>query len=181
MILKFRPRWLRKQPLNLSSLKIRPVYFISNFQHPASEAANKFSTSYVYSTPGLSGFWDQSQVNYAIYLTLISKSAQARCGVNIACGKFIKNENVVPYKQSVEQFVCVGLGFICYLSCLDSCLQTYVLRKIKTERFMLCLSINITRSETWNNQVLPFASLLTPCWSVLVFWNIHLGTHFKLK
>ena len=41
---------------------------------------------------------------------------------------------------SVEQFFCVGLGSICYLSCLDSCLQTYVLRKIKTARFMLCLS-----------------------------------------
>ena len=40
----------------------------------------------------------------------------------------------------LEQFFCVGLGSICYLSCLDSCLQTYVLRKIKTARFMLCLS-----------------------------------------
>ena len=30
----------------------------------------------------------------------------------------------------VEQFFCVGLGSICYLSRLDSCLQTYVLRKI---------------------------------------------------
>ena len=28
---------------------------------------------------------------------------------------------------------------ICYLSCLDSCLWKYVLRKIKTARFMLCL------------------------------------------
>ena len=34
----------------------------------------------------------------------------------------------------------VGLGSTCYLSCLDSCLQRYVLRKIKTARFMLCLS-----------------------------------------
>ena len=30
MILKFWPRWPRKQPLNLSSLKIRPVDFILN-------------------------------------------------------------------------------------------------------------------------------------------------------
>ena len=57
-------------------------------------------------------------------------------------------------------FFCVGLGSMFYLSCFDSCLQTYVLRKIKTERFMLCLSINITWNETWNNQVLLFASLL---------------------
>ena len=40
----------------------------------------------------------------------------------------------------LEQFFCVGLGPICYLSRLDSCLQTYVMRKIKTVRFMLCLS-----------------------------------------
>jgi len=42
------------------------------------------------------------------------------------------------------------------------------------------------------NEILPisnfnfnFANLmpgkLTPCWSVLVFWNIHLGIYFKLK
>ena len=42
------------------------------------------------------------------------------------------------------QFFCVGLGFMFHLLCLDSCLQTYVLRKIKTSRFMLCLSQNIT-------------------------------------
>ena len=41
---------------------------------------------------------------------------------------------------SLEQFFCVGLGSMFYLLCLDSCLQTYVLRKIKTARFMLCLS-----------------------------------------
>ena len=41
---------------------------------------------------------------------------------------------------TMGQFFCVRLGSICYLSCLDSCLQTYVLRKIKTARFMLCLS-----------------------------------------
>ena len=40
----------------------------------------------------------------------------------------------------VEQFFCVGLGSICYFSCLDSCLQTYVLRNIKTARFIICLS-----------------------------------------
>ena len=38
------------------------------------------------------------------------------------------------------QFFCVGLGCMFYLLCLDSCLQTYVLRKMKTARFMLCLS-----------------------------------------
>ena len=43
------------------------------------------------------------------------------------------------HQAPMEQFSCVGLGSICYISCLDSCLQTYVLRKIKTARFMLCL------------------------------------------
>ena len=40
----------------------------------------------------------------------------------------------------MDQFFWVGLSSICFLSCLDSCLQTYVLKKIKTARFMLCLS-----------------------------------------
>ena len=81
------------------------------------------------------------------------------------------------YNEPMGQFFCVGLGSMFYLLCLDSCLQTYVLRKIKTSRFMLCLSQNITWNETgicsfwavWavravgKNQVLTFASLL---WSV---------------
>ena len=52
------------------------------------------------------------------------------------------------YKAILGQFICLGLGFMFYLLCLDSCLQTYVLRKIKTSIFMLCLSQNITRNET---------------------------------
>ena len=72
------------------------------------------------------------------------------------------------------QFFCVGLGSKFYVLCLDSCLQTYVIRKIKTARFMLCLTYNITWNETgicsfgavWavravgKNQVLTFASLV---------------------
>ena len=50
-----------------------------------------------------------------------------------------KIQQVEPGKiDSMEQFFCVGLGSVCYLSCLDSCSQTYVLRKIKAARFMLC-------------------------------------------
>ena len=46
-----------------------------------------------------------------------------------------------PFRvPSLGQFFCVGLGFMFYLLCLVSCLQTYVLRKMKTARFMLCLS-----------------------------------------
>ena len=62
----------------------------------------------------------------------------------------MKNENValqhLPYKESVEQFFCVGLGSICYLSCLDY--ANICFEKNQKERFILCLSINITRSET---------------------------------
>ena len=42
--------------------------------------------------------------------------------------------------QSLGQFFCVGLGSMFYLLCLDSCLQTSVLKKIKTARLMLRLS-----------------------------------------
>ena len=50
-------------------------------------------------------------------------------------------------------------GSMFYLLCLDSCLQTYVLRKIKTARFMLCM-FTIKHNMKWNmkNQVLPSAS-----------------------
>ena len=41
--------------------------------------------------------------------------------------------------QLMGQFFCVSLSSICFLSRFDSCLQTYVLKKIKTARFMLCL------------------------------------------
>ena len=34
------------------------------------------------------------------------------------------------FEQLKGQFFCVGLSSICFLSCLDSCLQTYVLKKI---------------------------------------------------
>ena len=43
------------------------------------------------------------------------------------------------FRVPLGQFFCVSLSSICFLSCLDSCLQTYVLKKIKTARFMLCL------------------------------------------
>ena len=55
--------------------------------------------------------------------------------------------------NSLGQFFCFGLGSMFCILCLDLCLQTYVLRKMKTARFMLCLSQNITWNETWNNQV----------------------------
>ena len=55
--------------------------------------------------------------------------------------------NEVPFfyscltaQTSVGQFFCVSLSSICFLSRLDSCLQTYILKKIKAARFMLCLS-----------------------------------------
>ena len=41
---------------------------------------------------------------------------------------------------TLAQFFCIGLSSICFLSRLDSCLQTYVWKKIQTARFMLCLS-----------------------------------------
>ena len=46
--------------------------------------------------------------------------------------------HIKKFIKAVEQFFCVGLGSICCLSHLDSCLETYVLRKIKTARFLLC-------------------------------------------
>ena len=50
--------------------------------------------------------------------------------------------------QTLEQFSYVGLGFGAiflrwlrlYVLCLDSCLKTYIKRKIKTVRFMSSLS-----------------------------------------
>ena len=72
--------------------------------------------------------------------------------------KHLKSRTHFPFLFNMqEQFFCFGLSFICYLSCLDSCLQTYVLRKIKTARFMLCLC---KHNMKWNNQVLSFASLV---------------------
>ena len=53
---------------------------------------------------------------------------------------YILNYLIFDLIQTVGQFFCVGLGFMFYLLCLDSCQQTYVLRKMKTARFMLCLS-----------------------------------------
>ena len=47
----------------------------------------------------------------------------------------LKTHSVLKKTNRNDKKLCVGLGPICYLSCLDSCLQTYVLRKI-----MLCLS-----------------------------------------
>ena len=47
--------------------------------------------------------------------------------------------------KNMEQFFCVALGSSCYLLCLDSCLQPYFLRKIKTARFMLCLKSEIIK------------------------------------
>ena len=41
--------------------------------------------------------------------------------------------------HSMGVFFCVGLGSMFYLLCFNSCLQTYVLRKIITVRLMLCL------------------------------------------
>ena len=53
-------------------------------------------------------------------------------------------KQVASTSMSMGQFFCVGLGSMFCILCLDLCLQTYVLRKMKTARFMLCLSQNIT-------------------------------------
>ena len=41
--------------------------------------------------------------------------------------KSLEHFSSVFLVETMEQFFCVGLGWICFLSCLNSCLQTYVL------------------------------------------------------
>ena len=66
---------------------------------------------------------------------------------------------LIEYLTQNGAIICVGLGSICYVSGLDLCLETYVLKKLNS-KIQVMFIINITWYETWNNQVLPFASLL---------------------
>ena len=59
---------------------------------------------------------------------------------------------------TVEQFVCFGLGSICYLSWLDSCLQTYVLKKKSKQKYS-CY-VHHKHNTKWNRD-LQFWGLLT--------------------
>ena len=70
---------------------------------------------------------------------------------------FVRNKlNLMLVFEIMGQFFCVSLGSMFYLSCLDSCLQTYVSRKFKTSRFMICLSWN----ETWKIKFYPLQVML---------------------
>ena len=83
MILKFRPRWPWKQPLNLRSLKIHPVDFILNYIFDISGFHwSKWAIdcliwkNFIFQICYQPGCWKFCP----ICLTLILKSAQARCG-----------------------------------------------------------------------------------------------------
>ena len=99
MILKFWPRWPQKRPLNLSSLKIRPVGFILN---------------YIFE---ISGFhWSKCTVECAICLTLILKSAQARC---VILNTFAVKQRILGSEMFsfLSKYSCFrGVQKIAYLS-----------------------------------------------------------------
>ena len=78
-----------------------------------------------------------SHVTSTIFRTTvhISMSILALC-ISCSSGPIFLHR----FKLYMGQFFCVGLSSICFISRLDSCLQTYVLKRIKTARFMLCLS-----------------------------------------
>ena len=43
----------------------------------------------------------------------------------ILSGIYSPWQKLIWQRHTMEQFFCVGLGSICYLSCFDSCLQTW--------------------------------------------------------
>ena len=82
-------------------------------------------------------FFNLSSIRFLLHTTINVLGENATLTLDSDKQAFFHNNlSCLFVGLAMEQFFCVGLGFHVQIHVL----QTYVLRKIKTARFMLCLS-----------------------------------------